>query len=242
MKMKKILNRIFVTLTAFLLMLFVGFESVLSISARAETTETTVNLITAESDVMDDLNRFSSDELTFDPTYYPDNADDYSLSVMTIAEGSKGELFVYVYQPSNETVDLIAVNLSMSTLPTGDENAEWKLYYLTLLDTDGVFDKYQVDRFTVSTDSVRFYDISRISRAYDSVLDGSSGGVSQCSETNDQTIETVAYEVGMCWEIKAVDGKVTYHPTKVDVIEITTASCGNITYSHGYFGSKYLSN
>lgn len=156
---------------------------------------------------------------------------------MTIAEGAQGELFVYVYQPSHATLDLQAVNLSMSTIPTGNENAKWKLYYLTLLDSEGVFDKYQVNNFTVSTDKVRYYDITRISRAYNSVADKPVGGVTPMSD-NSQTVETIAYEVGMCWEVKTVDGKVTYHPTKIDVVEITNAWIGNITYSNGYFGDK----
>ena len=50
------------------------------------------------SDVLDDL---SKDE-SFSTTNYPFDSDDYSLSLIQIAESEDGELFVYVYQPSGK--------------------------------------------------------------------------------------------------------------------------------------------
>ena len=120
----------------------------------------------------------------------------------------------------------------MSMIPTGNKNAEWKLYYLTLVDSEGVFDKYQVNRFTVSTERVRYYDISRISRAYHSVDEYMGGTIS--IPDNSQTIETISFEVGICWEVKPLDGKVTYFSTKTETITVTAKYVGYIRYEDGY--------
>lgn len=233
MKTKRIFNRILVTVAAFLIMLFVGFESTLSIPAKAEETYS----ITAETKVADDLNYILIDgKKAFDTADYPEKADDYSLTVLTIAEGADKGLFIYVYQPSTNTKFLQSINLSMSTLPTGDENAEWRLYTLDMLDEYGAIQKYKVDNFEVSTDSVRFYDITRISRIFDSDIDTPE----MLDES--QTINLVAVEVATCWEVKTVDGKLTYLKTPIDVIEITNAWTGHITYSDGFFGSVLISN
>ena len=65
---------------------------------------------TTYSNVLEDLEK---DE-NFNPADFPENPTDYSLQVITVAEGENGELFVYVYQPSNATKDLRASKINMS--------------------------------------------------------------------------------------------------------------------------------
>lgn len=50
------------------------------------------------SGVLDDLKKDSS----FDESFYPVVANDYSLQMIQIAESVNGELFLYVYQPSGQ--------------------------------------------------------------------------------------------------------------------------------------------
>ena len=53
------------------------------------------------TNVMEDLEKDNSFKLED----YPAVEDDYSLQVIQIAESVNGELFVYVYQPSDEVKD-----------------------------------------------------------------------------------------------------------------------------------------
>ena len=87
-------KRILTTILLLALVLTIGGELFLAFSVRASAAEAV-----SHSNVLDDL---SKDE-KFNPEDYPAKADDYSLKVIQIAEGANGELFVYVYQPSNDT-------------------------------------------------------------------------------------------------------------------------------------------
>lgn len=238
MKIKTILKRTGFVIAALLLSFFWLFESVFSVKASAGTT-TGTNSVTAESDVLDDLKnvQFDDENAGFWPENAPYIEKNYSLNFLTIMEGTKGELFVYVYQPCHDIEGLIASSISISTLPSNHEDAVWHLYDLTLLDNSGVFDKYQVSGFKMSSDSVRFYDISRISRPYNESVDksGSSGdNVFPVAISDGQTVDEVPYEVGILYEVKTVNGLVTYHTSTVETIEITDKVVGKIRYVDGY--------
>lgn len=106
---------------------------------------------------------------------YPDNASDYSVTVIHVAESADGALFIYTYQPSQKTTYLVATGMNMS-LTAGSLGTE--LYALTLLKSDGVFCKYQVKDFTVSDGEIRYYNISKIHREYNSKIDVNMTAVS----------------------------------------------------------------
>ena len=93
---KKIFNK--KTLCVFILLICCLFTSMFSCSNVAFAEEVIY------SDVLTDL---QTDE-NFDVNNYPVNIEDYSLQVIQIAESVNGELFVYVYQPSGEQIDLQA--------------------------------------------------------------------------------------------------------------------------------------
>ena len=82
--MKKTINRIAWVFAAFILAIVVCFQS---IPFRAFAEEAS----NVYSTVIDDLTK---DE-NFNVADYPSNASDYSLQVITIAESSNKELFVY---------------------------------------------------------------------------------------------------------------------------------------------------
>ena len=103
----------------------------------------------------------SKDE-TFNPNGYPANLDDYSLSVIQIAESSDRELFIYVYQPCSPNSDLNATSINISK--EIDDKLSYKNYTLTLLNSAGVFYKYKVDNFRVRQKVVNFIFIENASR------------------------------------------------------------------------------
>ena len=184
--------------------------------------------VTTYSDVMSDL---KTDE-TFDTTLYPENSKDYSLEVITIAESEDRELFIYVYQPADATKELVATHINMSpTDPDLDVDTSldgFSLYGLTLVDTNGVFDKYVVDNFVTSSTNVRYYNIASIYRNYDKSIDKS------LPEGNDNVLNEVAFSVGRCFVAESVDGDVKYYYEDEEVVTITDMMVGNIYYSGGF--------
>lgn len=170
---------------------------------------------TGYSDVLKDLqkdDRFNIDD-------YPSVADDYSLKVIQIAESTGGELFVYVYQPSAETKELVATTINIST---GIETLSYINYKLTQLSANGVFAKYRVDDLLVKTDVLRKYDISSIFRAWDKSIDEEpSGG---------NTISEVSFNVGQQWTATTYNNQVLYSNVSVETIEITNKYVGFVRY------------
>ncbi|MBQ8720478.1 MAG: hypothetical protein IJY65_05540 [Clostridia bacterium] len=199
------------------LVLIVGGEAILS--AFALRTEAATS---SYSNVLDDLEKDDS----FNPDDYPAIANDYSLQVITIAEGENGELFVYVYQPSDATKDLRASYINMSLQAPENRNPTYGLYSLTWLNSDGVFDKYIVNDFTVSNNLYRYYDIATVYRAYDSSIDTSSTAV--------DTTQGVGYPVGRIWCAYYYNDMLIYEMEEVDVVDINIQATGSIRYTEGF--------
>lgn len=174
------------------------------------------------TNVLEDLTK----DTNFNVEDYPAVADDYSLQVIQIAESVNGELFVYVYQPSDEVKDLTATSIRISQ--SIGENAKWKDYDLTLLSTEGVLDKYRVEGITILSDVVRYYDIAAIHRAFDSDIDDPADA------NYDQTINEVVYEVAQEWHACTIDGVVFYSMITSETITITNKIVGYIQYSEGF--------
>ena len=172
--------------------------------------------------VLEDLTKDES----FNVEDYPAVADDYSLQVIQIAESVNGELFVYVYQPSDSAKELTATSIRISQ--SIGENAKWKDYDLTLLNTEGVLDKYRVEGITLLSDVVRYYDIAAIHRAFDSDIDDPA------DKNYDQSINEVVYEVGQEWHACTVNGEVSYSMITSETITITNKIVGYIQYSEGF--------
>lgn len=212
MKVKAILRKAIWLFAVLFLALFVCFQRVMPVTAKADTTDT-------YTDVLTDLQKDES----FNTLDYPANGKDYSLQVIQIAESADKELFVYVYQPSHLAKDLTATTIRMG-LPTVGVDTTWKDYILTLVSTNGVFDKYKVEGLTVASSSVRYYDITAIYRAFDSTIDTPTG--------NDNTISAVAYEVAQFWTAQTVNGQVSYAYEEIDVVTITNKWCGHLRYTN----------
>ena len=149
---------------------------------------------------------------------YPENARDYSISVIQIGEGTDGTLYVYTYQPCQRTTPLAANYLNMSLSESVDQT---HIYGLTLVSSDGVICKYKVDVYTVnSTQETRFYNITSIYREYDRAFDP--------ADKLDNTTGKVSFPVGKVFVSQTVDGIPSYFEKKVDVVTITDKYCGNL--------------
>ena len=181
------------------------------------------------SSVIADLNKDSK----FNANNYPHIADDYGLEVIQIAESDNGELYIYVYQPSDATKNLEAKYINMSLQDISKRNLTYDLYSLTLVNSYGVFDKYVVNDFKVSSDPDRFYNIASIYRAYDSSIDSTSEAI--------DSKQYVAFEVAQSWYAYYYNGQLQYEMETMDVVEIEYHATGSVRYANGLkFGQLYI--
>ena len=179
-----------------------------------------------------DVSGYSSilKDLEKDPLFkiadYPSIADDYSLDVVQIAESVDGELFVYVYNPSDATVEVEAAKINMSLQHYEDRSPSYQLYDLTLVSTSGTLDKYVVNDFTVSDDDYRYYNIAGIYTPFNENIHDSA-------QQDDDVINYVVSSVGKCFAAYTYNEKLIYECVDVDVVEVDIKSTGSIRYSEG---------
>lgn len=200
----------FLLVILFLAILF-NISSFVSISVYAETPNST-NVL---SDLQKDPNFKVSD--------YRDKSDDYSIQIISIAESTAKELFIYTYQPCQRTKYLVAtcVNMSLSEKVTGTN-----LYNLELVSQETVFCKYKVLDLKVSDNNCRYYNITSIYRAWNEDIDDTSG--------NDNIINEVAYAVGKLYKASTIDGKVSYSYDKMETIEIVNPYVDFLQFRNGW--------
>ena len=205
---------LFALLALFLLVVAViggrGFSS-----AFAETS--------AYSDVLEDLQKDS----TFNVDDYPDNADDYSIQLIQIAEGVKGELFIYTYQPCQKTMYLVATEINMALSESVDGT---KLYKLNLCNINGVFGKYVVKDFTVSEDEVRYYNITSIYREFLIGVDKNPGV--------GYDLNYVAFSVGKLFRAITENGSIKYDWDGVQVVQVNNPFFDFLRYTDGFLWHK----
>ena len=168
----------------------------------------------------------------FDPAAYPDNPEDYSLQVIQLAEDKDKELYIYVYQPAHNSIDLLGTKVSISYGYSVDgAGLEPQVYDLELASTSGVFDKYHVKGFTPSKDGDRYYNIVSIYREYNSVIDSS-----------DETFPTtdIAYSVGQQWYVCDLNGSRHYEMNTFNTMHVDTVFSGNLIFEDGIKWGEFL--
>lgn len=173
------------------------------------------------AEVLQDLQRdkdFNADE-------YPYRPELTSLEVITVAEGEGEQLFVYVYNPSMNSL-YNATYIRMS--PTIGENYAPQDYGLMLISSSGVFQKYYVKNFAVKPYSQRFYDIPCIFRKFVKDID------EDCETESKNNVEQVSFQVATCFTATTLNGNVTYSKEYVDVVTITDKYCFNGIYPDGF--------
>lgn len=154
----------------------------------------------------------------FNASEYEERQDDESINVIQIGESTKGELFIYTYQPSGQVKDLKATSISISRT-LGDN---WRDYDLTFLNSNGVFFKYCVKYFDVAPDPVRYYDIPTI---------WAGTGVKPGDE---QTVTGTAHTVAQRWQATTnADGTVSYEMEHSEVAFIRDYKTGFRRFPNG---------
>ncbi len=178
---------------------------------------TTTFAETAYSNVLNDLRKDSS----FNVENYPFKEDDYSLSVIQVAESVNKELFVYVYQPC-QSKNFKASYLNMSV------TAELKpqMYSLTLLNNADTLYKYKVEDFKVKDDETRQYEIISILRPFDETVDKQAEG--------DNKVTNVVFAVSKTWYATTYENKVIYQTFDTETIDITDKYVGYVRYPDGF--------
>lgn len=172
------------------------------------------------SNVLDDLQKDTS----FSNEYYPVKADDYSLSLIQIAESVNNELFLYVYQPSGQATGLVASSVNIST--TINDDISYHNYKLQLLNSFETLYKYLVKDFTVRSDETRYYCFTSIYRPYDSSL-----GDKQPS--GDNYITEVDYPINKQYCFSVINGKPYCSVVETEAITVTDKFVGFARYSDG---------
>ncbi len=182
-----------------------------------------IGVVGGYTNVVEDLQQ----DDTFNAENYVVNETDYSLQVITIAESSDKELFVYVYQPTAHYGNLRATSISMST--TRQTANTFGIYYLTYVNSQGCFYKYVVKNFVVSDNSIRTYEIETIYRSWNENFDAESG--------TDNTINELGFPVGKQFTFAENNGQTTFAVEDVDYITITDKYVGFVRY---FGGNSYL--
>lgn len=171
------------------------------------------------SDVLYDLHKDSK----FDESNYPENFKDYSISLIQIAEGVDGDIFVYVYQPSGSVKDYRASSINVST-SINNALAPFN-YKLEYINSSGVFYKYKIKDLKVSDNNIRYYTIPSIYRPFDEQVDVKAGG--------DNTINEVAFAVSRQYAFGTVKGEPYVECVDIQTIEVTDKFVGFARYKSG---------
>lgn len=216
MKIKAVYKRICWVFAALLLSLLCIIESVHTKTAKADGTETVY------SNVMDDLQK----DDTFNPAKYPDRPLNHSLQVIQIAESENDELFIYIYQPSHNTLDLVGSKISMYLgKSVNGKDFTPKLYDIELVSTQGVFDKYIVKGVKVSDESYRYYNIVSIYRPYSK----EAGDFFLTIGFSDH----IAYSVGQQWGAYYYNDVLTYEMNTFETLELEVTANGYVQFKSG---------
>ena len=183
---------------------------------------------TTSADVLDELQHDS----TFNADDYPElSLEDLSkagkplLEVIQVAESKEDKLYIYVYQPTNNTIDLKATAISMSCkYSSNGQDLDPSPYDLTLVSTSGVFDKYLVEDYKVSNDAYRYYNIVAIYREFNASIDTNTDGADSVEK---------AIAVGQQWCVYYLNDSLVYEMGTFETLEIEVQYTGSLAFSEG---------
>ena len=210
-------KRILTIILLLALVITIGGELFLALSVR------TSAYFTKDTGVLEDL----MCDTSFNPSDYPDNANDYSLNVIQLAEGETGDIYIYVYQPAAKTKQIVAtaINISDTGTAVGLRKCD-----LSLVDSSGVFQKYKVENMTRPIELIRRYFIVCMYRPWDKALGDSIDDAGTIGVGKALPVETI-------WTAETMkDGSVVYSAEySEDVISVTSSCLGYFLYESGMF-------
>lgn len=181
---------------------------------------------TADSDVLDDLR----EDASFDILDFPEQINNCSLSVITIAESENKELFVYVYQPSGPTRNYFANYIKISTdervKVNEDGSLKFFVYSLSFCNSFNTLYKYKVDNFIVSEDDTRYYQITSIYRPFIETVDKQADF--------DNKVTGVNFDVCKQYTFIGKEDNISVSCCDVDYIKVTDKFVGFVRCVGGY--------
>ena len=177
--------------------------------------------ITYNSGVLEDLNNdknfvandyksYTKEEIDLRNNDKFDDNDIQFVSMITMAESDTKELFVYVYNPTIDTLKLKVNKVSLSSEKRkGYEAVGIKIYELELMNQDGVFQKYKVKNYIISSEADRYYNFIALYR--DPIY----------GEKKDQTVvNMVAENVGLQFVFYKLNGQYMSECLKFETLDI----------------------
>ena len=205
----------FKKITLVILFLIITFSVLFSSSSRAFAEQQIIY-----SEILADLSRDSS----FNLNDYPENSNDNSLQVITVAENVDKNLIVYVYQPSGQSKSLVASSINISK--NSDMAVGINNYKLKLLNSDGTLFKYLVKNFVLSSESTRYYSIVSIYRPFDKELGD--------KEVDGNVVNEIAYNVSEQWKFVVTGDNLEITSEKLTSITVTDMFVGFVRYENGW--------
>ena len=182
----------------------------------------------AYSNVLEDLRKDSN----FDESSYMEDKDDYSLSVITLAESTDNDLFVYVFQPTADKSVFLASYINIAVYKNGnfqlDEDGDLvvKQYALQYANSVGGFFKYKVLDYDLLEGNIRSYEIVSIARPYIEDVDEDPPFLN--------VINHVAFKVGKLFTFSGKSSQSSLTVEDVDTISLTDQYVGFVRYKGGY--------
>ncbi len=196
---------------------------------------------TATSDVLDDLKKDES----FNPNDYSSiTLDDYNfintdnietndvscVNVIQIAETDEKKLYIYTYQPLNDSLKL---NISSVSIFFDFSDYQKEInpieFDLKLLSTNGVFCKYEVVDYIVSSELYRYYNIVCLYRSINTSIDNVSSDISQIAEG-----------IGQQWCCYYYNDKLIYEMETIEVLEIKPNLNAAVRFENGFTLGSFL--
>ena len=207
-------NKFFICVVVFFLMFCTAFFAVQNVVQVAFAVDVQY------SNVLDDLKVDKS----FNVANYPSKLDDFSISLIQIAEGKNNDVYAYVYQPSGKTKDYKASSINVST--TINDAISYFNYKLEFCNSYGVFYKYRIIDLPISEDTVRYYNITSIYRPFDKQVDKQASG--------DNTITEIPFAVNKQYAFGLVNGKPYVDCVDIETIVVTDKFVGFVRYENGF--------
>ena len=221
--MKKAIKYILILLSI-VIMLLVGNSNMIVAHAQK---------VNEYSDVFDDLRQdpnFKAEDypsMTLD--YWKTQTNQPMIEVISIAESSDDELYIYTYQPLNYDLELTATAISMSLGFSADgQDLQPKIYDLYLASSYGVYNKYVVEKLDVSDEPYRYYNIVTIYRSYNSTIDWHAPPVGA-----EATGSEYGIGVGQQWCAYYQNDTIVYEMGTFETLEINIDFVGNFDFGSG---------
>ena len=105
-----------------------------------------------------------------------------------------------------------------------------KIFYLSLINKQGVFYKYRINNLIVSSNTIRHYEITSIYRPFDEKIDD------KLDDDNENIINEVNYKVAKHWVFTTTSDGVSIACQDIETIKITDKYVGFVRYEQGYSG------